>query len=514
VTRRRALLFLGPFAAALLAAAGLRADQRLPLRRWVLRLPGTELGLAVADVDGDGARDLVVAHMRGETGQARSVSVYLHGPKARRFSGEADHRWDAPADACAFGAGDVDGDGGAEVVFVCPRRLVVTDASGTTETDGVAGFFDYPERGGLPEWDLLRDLDGDGDVEVIAPTRDGYTIFDGAPDGLVERSRIDVPPENRFGPSIETRLLNRFLTSSSRLQRVVVLDLDADGRLDLVAYREGGLARFLQRPDGTFPERPDDELPIEVVEAARSDDGGAEKDAFANVRLGVADVDGDGRAELIVSRTTGEVGVFETMRTQHAVFRGREDGAWDQDRPDALLNLKGVSGDPRLDDWDGDGRLDLIASSYRMDLFTNVKRAIFESMTITYLVHLQREEGLFGDDPDFVLDVEVPLESLESRGGTRPVSFAADLDGDGVNDMVAKHPDGGLRILRGGYEEGVFSGPELTFLEGSELRVRVDPSEPPRVVDLDGDGKDELILEPFGGEDLAARTVQLVGVAE
>jgi hypothetical protein len=511
---RRLCVALGAAALGAASAAGLLADDRqLPLRVWVLRLPGTELGLDVADMDGDGRQDLVAAHMTAETGPGRSISVYPQGPAGSRFGAQPKRRWDVPADACAFSAGDFDPAEGGEVVFLCPSRLLLVRGDGElVEVAQLTGFFDYPEQGALPVWNLARDLDGDGTPELIVPTKAGYTVFARREGGLQQVGSIVVPVKNRFGDGLETKLLNRFLSARARLRRVVCVDLDQDGRKDLVSYRKKGLARFMQRPDGSFAERPDLEEPLRIVEQAESDGGQGKKqdnEAFANVRLDLADVDEDGAAELLVTRTVGELGVFETLRTQLIVFRGREDGTWDEDDPDVVLNLKGLSADPELVDWDGDGQQDLVLSSYRMDMFTNVKRAITESMTITYQVYLRSEDegALYDEEPSFLRDVEVPLEALEKRGATRAVEFGADLDGDGVNDMISRRPEGGLLVSLGAYDDG-----ELVFEEDATFPVGVGRTEPPRVVDLDGDGADELLLEPFAGDGQAARTLRVVGL--
>jgi hypothetical protein len=173
-----------------------------------------------------------------------------------------------------------------------------------------------------------------------------------------------------------------------------------------------------------------------------------------------------------------------------------------------VLNLKGVSDDPVLIDWDGDGRRDLILSSYRMDMFTNLKRAITEDMTISYMIFRQQGAGLFESEPSFVLSTEVPLRELERRGGIKAMLFTADLNGDGVRDMIARRGEQ-LEV-----ELGRIEGGEPGFDADHPIRLAVGRSEPPWVVDLDGDGLDELIFEPFGGDDVAARTVRVVGVAK
>jgi hypothetical protein len=130
-------------------------------------------------------------------------------------------------------------------------------------------------------------------------------------------------------------------------------------------------------------------------------------------------------------------------------------------------------------------------------------------MTITYMIFRQGDgEGLLPDEPSFSIDAEVPLSVLERRGGIRAMLFTADLNGDKVRDMVARRADGGLKVVLGLMEDG-----EPGFAEDAPIRLGVGRTNPPWVRDLDGDGKDELLLEPFGGADLSARTVRVVGVA-
>lgn len=125
--------------------------------------------VAVADFDGDGADDLVVAGLGHEGGLWRAfVDVLLSpaGPRERRVA-----LWSAEEaeDAGAVGAGDLDGDGAADVVVATDGGEVLLFPG-----DGAGGFTREratlaPFGGGCRGTHLeLADLDADGAAEVVA----------------------------------------------------------------------------------------------------------------------------------------------------------------------------------------------------------------------------------------------------------------------------------------------------------------------------------------------------------
>lgn len=537
---RRTALALAALAALALGGWPRPARARDPLRALVhtLELPGRVLDVDAADMDGDGKKDLVVSHLRGEPIERdprgcprRFVSVFLEKVSGPRFAAAPDVTREVPADAVAFAAGDFDPAAGGEVVILGTLGLSVLKRGAAGLLSDVAtvsterSFFEHPSIEALPHWDLAPALHAEARKDLLVPVRDGYLLFANDPArGVVRASKLSVPQNDRYGPALETKLLNRFLTFISSMPRLVAIDLDADRRKDLAVYRGKGLARFLQRPDGTFGEKPDDEKPLRVVEERKKDkkDGARESlggergggGGFQNVRLAVADLDHDGYADLVVTKTLGEVGVFETLRTQFLVFRGGPNG-WNEDKPDKILNQKGVSMDPVLVDWNGDGDKDLIVSSLRMDYFTNVRRAVTSSITITYSIYLYRGgEEVFPDEPDFTRDVEVGISAIERRGGAEAAIFEADLNGDRFKDMVQKVDRGKLRIVPGGVEESFFSGKRLAFKEDEAVDVLVPAHGDLEVMDVAGGGRDALVLTYRAADDPESRRVRVVEVAK
>ncbi len=123
----------------------------------------------------------------------------------------------------------------------------------------------------------------------------------------------------------------------------VIADLDGNGRLDmLVATEAGGIMRFEQSAAGGREFRILDRRFMTL-----SNNGEA--------ALGIADIDGDGRLDLITGRNGGGLGHYEQSDVNSATFVLVSEKFSDIDPP--------TSSKPCFTDLDGDGLLDLILGS-------------------------------------------------------------------------------------------------------------------------------------------------------
>lgn len=259
--------------------------------KWrMMNSGGAVNSIAVADVDGDGKNDLLWSEGADSTGpdhlyladwQAAIIvwrSVHLDGP----FLGPQ--------------IGDLDGDGVAEVVVVsltsdsgyASGRIVVFDSQ-----TGKVRAISPGVAGGTYAWtgvhDLkLRDLDGDGRLEIVLATDWLYN-------GLIEAYRFSQPDTFTL---IWTNASRPF---GAPFHSVEVADVDGDGKLEVI----GGGGRAHTGASGVF---------IYAYDLAT----GQEKWRTLQVGtywsritgLSITDADNDGSLEVLGTAAEGNVYVF------------------------------------------------------------------------------------------------------------------------------------------------------------------------------------------------------------
>ena len=362
---------------------------------------GEQFGWAIAelaDIDGDGAMELIVGAPNHDEGNGRTY-VYsgATGALLYSFSGEpggTQHGY-AMADA-----GDVDGDGTHDIVAGAPgdggRVLVYSGASGELlhelSSEGMQGFLGAAVSG-------AGDVDGDGFDDVIAGApiypsmgEDGGRVylFSGA-SGQVIRSLDADAPGAKFGSAV-----------------AYLGDVDGDEVPDqLVGARDagegmGGRVYVYSGADGALIEP--------IIEA---DETGVDLAWFFVAGLG--DLDGDDIPEIYAGdfanaargQATGRAYVYSGA-THEVLYSFTCAGAGE-----------GMGPGRRGGDIDGDGVPDVVACSYsssigaaaagQLSLFSGADGSLLRTITSA------RENETLGFDA-------VTL---------------GDVDGDGVDDLAA-----------------------------------------------------------------------------
>jgi hypothetical protein len=293
-------------------------------------------GVAFGDINKDGHPDLAVAdHCAGVfvyLGDGRGhwkATTQAMNPEASQHQSSDETEQNELIGAEDIAIGDVNEDGYPDLV-VASKGLQggITVYFG----DGSGKSWKEAKDDGLPKsgWAnkiLLRDINGDGHLDIIASYYEGPRVWRGDGKGHWQDYSRGLPVS----------------TAGGLYRGLAVGDVNEDGRLDLaVANIRTGPEIYLQTKDGAWQRTP----------ALRSSiKGGA-------TALALGDLDGDGHLDLVVGGSqsfTAQYGLF--------VFRGDGKAQWTQLRTnlplDGLSFIWGVT----LADVNGNGEPDLAVTT-------------------------------------------------------------------------------------------------------------------------------------------------------
>ncbi|MCB9877658.1 MAG: VCBS repeat-containing protein [Planctomycetes bacterium] len=375
------------------------AAQREPLSALLQPPAGAvATGVLLMDVDGDGRDDLTLLSRDGD--EVRRLSVHLRQEKGPAFVLAPSRPPIAlTRDVVACTWCDCLPGPGRELLLLTAEQVVVA----TPEADGDVAYtplFEHrlvwpaaDHRKILPLSKAPLDLDGDGRTDLLLPGPDSWTIyFQDAPDAdgkpVFSRTATIALPTIRSaialdaaegglkidGASLELRLGEAAPGGGDRGPLVDVttrtplsrpLDLDGDGRLDVVTLRNRALFALLQTAPGRL-ESTTCSLPV-------PEDRIKALDPAFDVQF--ADLDGDGRAELLLT-TSGKRDDEVEVRVD--LFHAAAALQWPERT--SRLRMQPLARSPQLVDVDGDGDLDLVCVTVRTSALAAVTGAGKDSL--------------------------------------------------------------------------------------------------------------------------------------
>ncbi len=424
---------------------------------------------AVADLDGDGVSEIVVA---------RADVLVIWSPsgavKAKVPTGGG-RIWSSPVVA------DLRPEPGQEVAFAAGNKLFVVDAKGA-----VMSGFPVTWVGELRSL-AAGDLDGDGALELVVAPADGGDSGDvmnawHAADG----SKVAGFPPNATGTS---GCDAKCYVAGCYDQNVALGDLDGDGKADVVVGHDNAYASF-HRGDGvafdanamftkvkkTPGVRYLHDLALSIQGYADDEDTALQAH-FTNSAPAIADVDGDGKQDVILLGSVQNAAQSDRLKgvglwVLHAdasrlaawqtPFHAPDylAGLWDFDGTNVVGATNQVSvadlhptPGPELVFAGFDGRIHAVSAA-RQELwattYTTDPNVLTGGVALADLSGDGRPEVVFatystdaGKGALFVLDAggavlhELPLP----RRGGMPVPTIADVDGDGALEIVVSLKD-------------------------------------------------------------------------
>ena len=434
----------------------------------LVAVEATPAAVALDDLDGDGAQDLVIA-----TTNSASVLVAHRGKGNGTFGPPASVP--LPSRGLDLALGDVSGDGKLDAVVIVTdvvngefvHKLAILDGLG----DGTFAAAKTVEIAAVPQRVVLADVDADGDLDIavsasvpemsvgelhvlrnqgggsfapsvaygtgLYPLGVAAADFDG-------NGKIDLAVVNGNGGGVSLYLGNGdgsfapqlILPGDPYQQGIAVADFNADGKPDIAIENGKGFSVLVNSGGGAFA------APVSVPLFEGEGSG----------RIAVGDVNGDGKVD---------VAVVEKNHRAH-VARGLGDGTFAK-MADAFVGPQPTT--IALAHLDGDSKLDLVVG--------NVDDAVAPI--------LGKGDGTFGSFATY----PAVSEAIDLS--------AADFDGDGKLDLAAGNLEGTLAILRGQSGGAFAAAPETLAVGPGKYEM------PLAAADFDGDGTQDLVAGHSSG---------------
>ncbi|MGO9828980.1 MAG: FG-GAP repeat domain-containing protein [Myxococcaceae bacterium] len=463
--------------------------QRFEMKK--LLVLGDVVAVSAADLDGDGKLDILVGYTSGVgPGTKRSLAVFWNRDGSFGTAPDLALSMDE-GDAFGFDVADVDGQPGDELLLLTPTGVLSRSFHGRVAGPAVKlveqpTAFSRPAPGAMPRLRIVEDVSGPGSRELLVPGPHGLGLYKSQGDGhYVRVAELALDVQASFSAGDQMRRLDRPRTGSVPYFRLAfafpslyVADVDGDGLQDIVATLEDRITVYRQSPGFTFSNVPSfrRDFAIRTPEEL--------KEAGTQASVTVADVDGDGIADLVVRKLVAR-GLASVTTTTY-VFFGRKGGPY-AEGPDQVLKGEGATGtDVELLDVTGDGHPDLVVPSVNIGIFAIVKILLNRTLSINFQVFpFEPAKRRFAATPAAERELSFTL-NLSGAADIQAIDMFGDYNGDKRLDLAFGTGDEELSVFLGG--QGTL------FADSPSARIAVRAVGRLESVDLDKKGRSDMLL--------------------
>ncbi|HUR28182.1 MAG TPA: VCBS repeat-containing protein [Planctomycetota bacterium] len=354
---------------------------------------------------------------------------------------------------------------GLDLVVLGPKDTRVFPRDGvafSAESVVLAKRATHGLRVGAPRFvDVVQDVNGDGRADLVVPSPDSLRLWLGAPPasdagaaGAIGAWPTFTPAatlavEVNRGQSTSARNLSDTLEASFSIPSIVARDVNGDGRADLLVSQGTVRAFHLQAADATFPETPTLQIDLKVfrdtIEKAEIRPGHTLA-IGDNATYETRDLDVDGIPDYVIAH-----------RRKVWVFHGTKEGPQFK-LPSAILKTADDITALQLVRLDDDEFPDLLLLKVQIPTIAALVRGVFGEwdVEIGAAGYLSKGGRAFESSPSKKAELAVRLPAIlrllknpesflkrfDDIGARFRRSVWGDFDGNGVRDVALSAEDG------------------------------------------------------------------------
>lgn len=342
----------------------------------------------------------------------------------------------------------------------------------------------------LRRLEFSHDLNNDQLSDFLLPDFNGYQLWLQQVDGSFRHFELTIDSQMQAFDEDPTYIA----------RKPWLVDLNVDGRTDIAFAKDDTLQVFLQQTDGSFPTSPTTlalgvGLTPDNQAQLRGGDGRSFKGLIINRLQRLMDVNGDSIVDLVVQQQQ-YIDAMEQNYSYH-IHHGQKSAAAIsfQPKPNHTISTSGVQFDVNFVDLDNDNRVDFYTPAAHIGVRSIIRALVAGTANVELQFYKQQADGSFGDKPVYKQDVTVEI-SIGSGQVNMPLA------------TVLKNAAGVASLVVGDGENTLRTFAPVAAKLFSEKSNKQQQAMPKRgmdalVVDLNGDGKEDLVL-PFTSQEASA----------
>lgn len=463
-----------------LSLTPLRADDGSLFTRRNLRVGGEIVGKMYEDVNGDSLKDVIVFYNEGEDENSKRMVGFFRQQTRSVFDTIPDQVFELDKKASVVDLADIDRDGKKELLFLAEDGVYYYSLNGESFNHvpalliSTTCFLSSPEEK-VMIWDFCPVLENKNEMIVI-PQKKGYDIWTRQEQKeFVLNGRMGFKPDITLNSSLGELDQNRGLIHFSyEIPGLIFTDYDQDGKEDILLVQKDKMYVFLAKENGFYQEQADKIVALKTKG----------KEEEPDVKMD--DINGDGLLDLILNESSGDL---EKAKTKISIYLGKKGEGFHLDSPHQTISSEKEQSEVWFSDLNKDGKKEMIMPSWGFSVGSLVKLLFSKSAKFNLYIRSLRENDTYPNQPNRAMKLSVKVSFGSSSDDNQEMDFSGDFNGDGLNDFYFVGGDNIIRFFLG--RKGDFFADKPQHEMGIEI-----PAGHPKIIDLNNDGKSDIILTP------------------